>query len=179
LTSLIDLQELDLRTYRAHVGVVTQNTVFFSGSIRENVAYGDPDVSDERVEEALQMANAWEFVEKLPDRTETRLGENGIKLSGGQFQRLAIARALIRDPKILILDEATSALDVETEILVQEALKRVMQNRTALIVAHRLSTVRICDRIVVLQNGRIETQGSHDLLLQSENFYQRVVKATV
>ena len=118
-------------------------------------------------------------MEKLPGQIETRLGENGIKLSGGQFQRLAIARALIRDPKILILDEATSALDVETEILVQEALRHVMQNRTSLIVAHRLSTVRICDRIVVLQNGRIETQGSQDLLLQSANFYQRVVTATV
>ncbi len=173
-----DMQMLDLRTYRAHVGVVTQSIVFFSGTIRDNVAYGAPDLSDQAVEQVLHLANAWEFVARLPKGMHTRLGESGIKLSGGQHQRLAIARALVRDPRVLILDEATSALDVETELLVQEALQRVMRNRTCLVVAHRLSTVRICDRIVVLEQGRIATEGSHGLLLRAENFYSRVVRAT-
>lgn len=174
-----DMQELDLRSYRKLVGVVTQDIVFFSGSIRDNVAYGREAVTDAEVKDALQMAHAWDFVEKLPDGVETQLGESGIKLSGGQHQRLAIARALIRDPRILLLDEATSALDMEAEWLVQQALKRVMKNRTCIVIAHRLSTVKICNQIVVLKDGRIDSQGSHDALLESENFYSRIVRSTV
>ena len=172
-----DIHELDLRQVRQHIGVVTQDIVFFSGTIHENVAFGQPDISEERVWASLDQANARAFVEQLPDQIKTKLGENGITLSGGQQQRLAIARALIRDPKILILDEATSALDLEAEALIQETLAQVMNNRTTFVVAHRLSTVRLCNRIVILENGAITEVGSHAELLRSDNFYSRAVKA--
>lgn len=125
----------------------------------------------------MKLANAWEFVEKLPRGYYTVLGEKRIKLSGGQHQRLAIARALIRDPKVLMLDEATSALDMESESLVQEALSRIMRNRTSIVVSHRLSTVRNCDRIAILDAGRLKAIGSHDELLQTDNFYSRIVQS--
>ncbi|OAZ40693.1 ABC transporter, partial [Microbacterium arborescens] len=150
-----DVQELDLRSVRRAVSVVPQESVLFEGTIRENVAYGLPDVSDERIERALRDANAWEFVSDQPDGWDTVVGERGARLSGGQRQRLAIARALVRDPRILLLDEATSALDPESEELVKEALARLMTGRTTLVVAHRLSTIRQADRIVVLERGRI------------------------
>jgi ATP-binding cassette subfamily B protein len=173
----VDMQELDLRTYRTAVGVVSQDIVFFSGSVLENVQYGMTDIPEERIVEALKLANAWEFVEKLPEKIHTRLGEQGTKLSGGQKQRLAIARALIRNPKILILDEATSALDIESEILVKDALEHVMKNRTTFVVAHRLSTVRNCDCIVIMEAGSIVEKGTHTELLQTRNFYSRIVEA--
>nr|WP_256335944.1 ABC transporter ATP-binding protein [Microbacterium sp. cf332] len=166
-----DVQELDLRTVRRSVSVVPQESVLFEGTIRENVAYGLPDVTDERIEQALRDANAWQFVREQPDGWDTVVGERGARLSGGQRQRLAIARALVRDPRILLLDEATSALDPESEELVKEALGRLMAGRTTLVVAHRLSTIRQADRIVVLERGRIVEQGSHDDLLAASGRY--------
>ncbi|MFC7788383.1 ABC transporter ATP-binding protein [Microbacterium sp. MAHUQ-60] len=168
-----DLQELDVRTVRRSISVVPQESVLFEGSIFDNVAYGLPEATPERVEKALRDANAWDFVHGQPDGWDTVVGERGARLSGGQRQRLAIARALVRDPRILLLDEATSALDPESEVLVKEALERLMHGRTTLIVAHRLSTVRRADRIAVLERGRIVEQGSHaDLMTLGGRYVQ-------
>nr|WP_240972475.1 ABC transporter ATP-binding protein [Nonomuraea sp. FMUSA5-5] len=169
-----DLQELDLRTVRRFVSVVPQESVLFEGTIRENVAYGLPEVSDERIAQALRDANAWAFVQDQPQGWDTVVGERGARLSGGQRQRLAIARALVRDPRVLLLDEATSALDSESEELVKEALARLMRGRTTLVVAHRLSTVRQADRIVVLHRGRVVEQGTHDDLLAADGRYAQL-----
>ncbi len=157
----IDMATLDLRTYRQHISVVPQAVVLFSGSVRENITYGLKSVSDEQVREAARMANAGEFIEKLPQGFDTRIGEHGSKLSGGQRQRIAIARALIRDPRVLIFDEATSALDVVSEKLVQDAIDLMVSGRTTFIVAHRLSTIRNADLVVVLSQGRIVEAGPY------------------
>ncbi|MGD1041908.1 MAG: ABC transporter ATP-binding protein [Sedimentisphaerales bacterium] len=170
-----DIMEMDLRTYRKFVGVVTQDSIFFSASIYENVSYGDKDTSPQEVIDALKAADAWDFVEALPDGIYTNIGADGLKLSGGQMQRLAIARVIIRDPKVIILDEATSSLDIESEERVRIALDRIMKNRTTFIVAHRVSTIKNVDRIVILKNGRITEQGSPSELLQKDNFYSRIV----
>ena len=167
----VDMQELDLRTARRFVSVVPQESVLFEGTIRENIGYGLDDVSEELILQALADANALEFVQAQTHGLDTLVGERGARLSGGQRQRLAIARALIRDPRILLLDEATSALDPESEQLVKEALGRLMAGRTTLIVAHRLSTIRQADRIVVLERGRIVEQGNHTELLDLEGRY--------
>jgi ATP-binding cassette subfamily B protein len=166
-----DMNTLDLRTYRRFVSVVPQESILFDGTVRENVAYGMNDVGDTAVREALRDANALEFVDRLPEGLDTVVGEHGARLSGGQRQRLAIARALIRDPRVLILDEATSALDTRSEALVQQALARLLHGRTTFVVAHRLSTIRGADRIVVMGDGAIQEVGTHEELLRRGGAY--------
>jgi ATP-binding cassette, subfamily B, bacterial len=167
----IDMEELDLRSFRSFVSVVPQESVLFEGSIRDNVTYGLTGVSDERVRDALGKANALDIIDALADGWNTVVGERGARLSGGQRQRLAIARALVRNPRILLLDEATSALDSESETKVRDALVHLMRDRTTLVVAHRLSTIRSADRIVVLDKGRIAEIGNHDSLLAAGGRY--------
>ncbi len=171
-----DLRELDLRTYRRQIGVVPQTTLLFNGSLRENVTYGLEAVSDETLWKILADANLAEFVRSLPRQLDTPLGESGTRLSSGQRQRLAIARALVRRPHLVILDEATSALDIESERLVQEALVRLTHGRTTLIVAHRFSTIRHAHRVVVLQRGRIVEEGTHAELLEREGHFYRLAR---
>jgi ATP-binding cassette subfamily B protein len=168
-----DLRDLDLRTYRRQIGVVPQTTLLFNGTLRENVTYGLEQISDDALWKVLADANLAEFVRSLPKGLDTPLGESGAQLSGGQRQRLAIARALVRDPRLVILDEATSALDIESERLVQEALVRLTRGRTTLIVAHRFSTIRHAQRIVVLARGQIVEQGTHaELLARKGQFFR-------
>ena len=171
-----DLKDLDLRTYRRQIGVVPQTTILFNGSLRENISYGLDGVTDEKLWQVLAEANLAEFVRSLPQQLETPLGESGTRLSGGQRQRLSIARALIRNPRLVILDEATSALDTESERLVQEALVRLTKNRTTLIVAHRFSTIRQAHRIVVLKAGRIVELGTQAELLARDGQFSRLAK---
>ncbi|WP_435172077.1 ABC transporter ATP-binding protein [Actinacidiphila sp. bgisy145] len=167
----VDMEALDLRDYRSFLSVVPQESILFEGSVRDNVTYGMADVPDERVRAALRDANATEFIDRMPQGLDTVVGERGARLSGGQKQRLAIARALIRDPRVLVLDEATSALDSRSEALVQQALGRLVKGRTVFVVAHRLSTIRNADRIVVMDEGRIVEIGSHAELLRRGGAY--------
>lgn len=160
-----DVTALDPRSLRRHVGVVAQEPILFATSIGENIRYSRPDASDDDVREAAKAANALEFIESFERGIHTEVGERGVRLSGGQKQRIAIARAILKDPAILILDEATSALDTESEHLVQEALDRLMQGRTTVVIAHRLSTVRDADRVLVLDGGKVVEQGTHDALM--------------
>ncbi len=168
--------ELDADWLREQVGVVRQEPVLFATSILDNIRYGRPDASRAEVEAAAQAANAHDFVSAFPQGYDTRVGERGVRLSGGQRQRVAIARALLKDPRILILDEATSSLDAESEHLVQEALERLMQGRTTLVIAHRLSTVKGADRVLVLDGGRVVQEGTHAELVVAEGLYRRLVE---
>ena len=161
----IDLRDVTLRSLRARIGIVTQDTVLFDDTITNNIAYGSPGVSRAAIEAAARTAHAHEFIVSLPKQYDTWVGERGQRLSGGQRQRVAIARALLRNSPILILDEATSSLDAESELLVQDALSHLMQNRTSFVIAHRLSTVRRADAIIVLEEGRVVETGHHDELL--------------
>ncbi len=167
-----DMETLDMRTARRFISVVPQETILFSGSIRENIVYGLNDVSDEALERVLEMAQLTDMLAEMPDGLATRIGEYGALLSGGQRQRIAIARALVRDPRILVLDEATSALDVVSERKVQLAIERAVQHRTTFIVAHRLSTIRRANRIVVMQQGRIVDVGAYEELIARPGLFR-------
>jgi subfamily B ATP-binding cassette protein MsbA len=169
-----DVRDVQLHTLRTQIGIVPQETLLFGGTIRDNILYGKLDASDEELVAAAKAANAHQFITQLPDGYNTLVGERGVKLSGGQRQRVAIARALLKNPRILILDEATSALDTESEALVQEALDRLMQQRTTFVIAHRLSTVQIADRIVVMDRGRVVELGSHQELMALGGLYSRL-----
>jgi subfamily B ATP-binding cassette protein MsbA len=172
----IDVRNMSLASLRAQIGKVTQETILFNDTVRNNIAYGQPDVPLSRVVDAAKAALAHEFIEKMPDGYDTVIGEKGFRLSGGERQRLAIARAILKGAPVLILDEATSALDAESESLVQIALGNLMSGRTAIVIAHRLSTVRRANRIVVLEQGRITAIGTHEELLQSSPTYQKLYR---
>jgi ATP-binding cassette subfamily B protein AbcA/BmrA len=172
-----NIEDFHLYSWRSQISYVSQESPMMSGTIRDNICYGlNRDVTDEEIERAAKLANAAEFIERLPNGYLTEVGERGIKLSGGQRQRIAIARALIRDPKILLLDEATSNLDSSSEVLVQKALQRLMEGRTTLVIAHRLSTVIGADQIVVLENGTITGVGTHSELLQTHPLYRELAE---
>jgi ATP-binding cassette, subfamily B, multidrug efflux pump len=168
------LNDYSLKSLRKNIGVVLQESFLFSSTIKANISYGRPEASMEEIIEAAKMAQAHEFITELPDGYDTRLGERGLGLSGGQKQRIAIARALCTDPSILILDDATSAVDMETEFRIQKALKQVMSDRTTFIIAHRISSLKHADEILVLENGKIVEQGVHDFLLKNNGPYQRI-----
>jgi ATP-binding cassette subfamily B protein len=174
---LIDGKPIDsfnLSQYRRHISVVPQNSILFSGSIRENITYGLENYSEEQLQKVVEMANLNEFVKDLPNGLDTQVGEHGDKLSGGQRQRITIARALIRNPKILILDEATSALDNISEYYVQRAVSSSIKGRTTFIVAHRLSTIRNADRIVVMDQGVAVEIGSYDELIAKKGAFYKL-----
>lgn len=173
----VNTQDIDLRTYRRYLAVVPQNIVLFSGSVRENILYGidHVNISEERIREVVHMAKLDELIDQLPQGINTLIGEHGDKLSGGQKQRIAIARALIRDPRVIIFDEATSALDVESERYIQESIEEMIKGRTTFIVAHRLSTIRKANRVVVLHKGRVAEAGTHAELLSRKGMYAKMV----
>ena len=171
------IQDLDVLTWRKMVALVPQEVLLFGGSIRENIAYGKPEATEEEIHQAAELAYAKEFIEAFPEKWDTLVGERGVKLSGGQRQRIAIARAILKNPHLLLLDEATSALDSESEKWVQSALEELMKNRTSLIIAHRLSTIRSADQILVMEQGKIVEAGTHEILMaKKQGIYQKMVK---
>jgi ABC-type multidrug transport system fused ATPase/permease subunit len=171
----VDIRDVTLASLRSQIGIVTQDTVLFDDTITHNIAYGSPTASIDEIEAAAKAAHAHDFIVMLPEKYETRIGERGQMLSGGQRQRVAIARALLRNSPILILDEATSSLDAESELLVQDALHTLMRNRTSFVIAHRLSTVRRADAIIVLERGRVAEIGRHEeLLARSGGVYAKL-----
>lgn len=171
------IYDVQLESLRSHIGIVSQEVFLFTGTIKENILYGNPEATDEEVIEAAKKAYIHEFVSALPEGYDTYIGERGVKLSGGQKQRLSIARVFLKNPSILILDEATSALDNATEFMIKQAIDEVCKNRTTIVVAHRLSTIRNADEIVVLGKEGIEEVGSHEALLEKEGLYKMLYEA--
>ncbi|MDU8886458.1 ABC transporter ATP-binding protein [Yeosuana sp. MJ-SS3] len=172
----IDIRDLSKSSLRSLMGLVTQDSILFNDSVKNNILLGKPKATDVEIIDALKIANAWEFVKDLPNGIDTNIGDSGNKLSGGQKQRLSIARAVLKNPPIMILDEATSALDTESERLVQVALENMMKNRTSIVIAHRLSTIQNADNIIVMQKGEIVEQGTHIELLQKNTVYKKLVE---
>jgi subfamily B ATP-binding cassette protein MsbA len=170
-----DIKTLNLQAYREKIGIVPQDAMLFGGSILENIRYGKPEATESEITDAAVAANADAFIRSFPQGYQTTVGDRGIKLSGGQKQRIAIARAILKNPEILILDEATSSLDSASEHLVQQALERLLKNRTSLVIAHRLSTIRDADEIIVLDQGKIAERGTHDQLISQNGIYARFV----
>ena len=171
-----NIKDLKVRDYRQMIGMVTQESVLFNDSVYNNILMGKPDVDREEVEAAAKIANAHDFITNLSDGYDTNIGDDGNKLSGGQKQRVSIARAVLKNPPIMILDEATSALDTESERFVQEALEKMMENRTSLVIAHRLSTIQKADWIVVMERGMILEQGTHKELMDKNAAYKKLVE---
>jgi len=169
-----DIRQINLHDLRSQISIVLQEVFLFHGNIRDNILFGNPNSTESEVIESAKIANAHEFIIQLPNGYETMIGENGVKLSGGQRQRISIARAVLKNPPILILDEATSSVDTETELLIQQALERLMAGRTTILIAHRLSTVRNADQIVVLEGSQITERGTHDSLLASGELYHKL-----
>jgi len=169
-----DIRDVTQESLRAAIGVVPQDTVLFNDTIRYNIAYGRPSATEAEIEQAARLAQVHDFVMRLPERYDTRVGERGLKLSGGEKQRVAIARTILKDPRILVLDEATSALDTRTEQEIQAALRGLAQHRTTLVIAHRLSTVVDADEIIVLDDGRVAERGTHAALLARAGLYARM-----
>ena len=172
----IDLRNMSSKSLRSHIGIVTQDMILFHESIRDNLKYGKLDATDDEIIEACRKALAWDFVEKLPQGLDTVVGDRGFRLSGGQKQRLCIARAILKDPHILLLDEATSALDAESEQLVQKALDNLMEKRTVLVVAHRLSTIRHASCILVMKDGQVLERGTHEELIKTSPLYEKLAR---
>jgi ATP-binding cassette subfamily B protein len=170
----VDVRDVTLASLRREIGVISQDPFLFSTTVRENIAFGAPEISDKEVERVARLAQAHEFIERLPDGYETVIGERGITLSGGQRQRLAIARALAVDPRVLVLDDATASVDATTEARIRRGLREAMEGRTTLIIAHRLSTIALADEIVVLDSGRIAARGTHDDLISTSPVYREI-----
>jgi ATP-binding cassette subfamily B protein/subfamily B ATP-binding cassette protein MsbA len=169
-----DVSEISLESLRAHIGVVSQEAFLFNGTIRENILYGRLEATEEELLEASRAANCHEFISRLPDGYDSRVGERGVKLSVGEKQRVSIARALLKDAPILVLDEATASVDTATEKLIQEALEHLMANRTSFVIAHRLSTIRRADQILVVRQGQIIERGTHEELVALNGLYGRL-----
>ena len=169
-----NVKNFTLSSLRSHIGIVPQETLLFNESIRYNIVYGRKDATEEDILSAAKAANAYQFINRMPKGLDTMIGERGVRISGGERQRLAIARAILKNPPILVLDEATSSLDAESEKLIQEAIENLMVNRTVIMIAHRLSTVKKANRIIVLDKGKIVEQGDHEKLLSQEGIYSRL-----